>query len=410
MPPSRFDLSIIGGGIIGLSSAMQIAEKYPQLKVAVFEKEKRIAIHQTGHNSGVIHAGIYYKPGSLKADTCAEGRRALLDFCDSNLIPYELCGKVIVATDEEEILRLEELFRRGTANRVPGLEMIGPERLREIEPCARGIRAVYSPATGIIDFTQVAEAYANRVKHLGGEILASTQVRNIVPRQGEAIIETSAGEFHSKYLLNCGGLFSDRIALMMSQRDRHDSDPEVRIVPFRGEYYKLIPEKRWLVKGLIYPVPDPRFPFLGVHFTRTIHGDVEAGPNAVLAFAREGYQKTDVNLRDFWETLSYRGFRLLARKYWRMGLEENYRSLSKRAFTKALQRLVPDVRKEDLMAGGSGVRAQAVASNGALLDDFVIQKIGNAIHVLNAPSPGATASLAIGKRIVEMAAKAFGFN
>jgi L-2-hydroxyglutarate oxidase LhgO len=407
---NHFDLTIIGGGIIGLASAMEIAEKYPKIKLLVLEKENRIASHQTGHNSGVIHGGIYYKPGSLKAETCMAGRRALLEFCESNGISYELCGKVIVATDEEEIPRLEELFRRGTANSVPGLEMIGPERLQEIEPYARGIRAVYSPATGIIDFIQVAQAYARRVQGQGGEILTSQEVKKILQREDELIVQSSSAEFSSRYLLNCGGLFSDRIALMMAQAGSQSPDPEVRIVPFRGEYYRLIPEKRSLVRGLIYPVPDPRFPFLGVHFTRTIHGDVEAGPNAVLAFAREGYRKTDINARDLWEILSYKGFRSLARKYWRTGMEESYRSLSKRAFANALQRLVPDIETEDLMSGGSGVRAQAIASSGALLDDFVIRRIGKAIHVLNAPSPGATASLAIGKRIVEMAAQAFALD
>lgn len=408
MPSSRFDLTIIGGGIIGLATAMQVAEKYSRVKLLLLEKETRLASHQTGHNSGVIHAGIYYKPGSLKAETCRVGRTALLDFCDKNGIRYELCGKVIVATDEEELPRLEELFRRGTANGVPGLEMIGPARLREIEPYARGIQAVYSPATGIIDFTQVAEVYARRIKEQGAEILTSREVKNVIQRGDEVVVETPAGEFTSRYLLNCGGLFSDRIARMMAQGDSHRL--AARIIPFRGEYYTLIPEKRFLVKGLIYPVPDPRFPFLGVHFTRTVHGYVEAGPNAVLAFAREGYKKTDINLGDLWETLSYKGFQLLARRYWRMGLEESYRSLSKRAFTKALQRLLPDVTKRDLISGGSGVRAQAVAPDGTLLDDFVIRRTGNAVHVLNAPSPGATASLAIGKRIVEMIAESFALN
>jgi L-2-hydroxyglutarate oxidase LhgO len=407
MNSSRYDITVIGGGIIGLATAMKLAEKYPRRKLLVLEKEPQLARHQTGHNSGVIHAGIYYKPGSLKSQTCVSGRKALLEFCDENGIAYELCGKVIAATDEEEIPRLEELFRRGVANGVPGLEIIGPERLREIEPHARGIRAVLSPATGIIDFTQVAQAYARRARELGGEILASREVKIILQREGELIIQTPSEEFRSRYLLNCAGLFSDRIARMMAPPGPPGAEPDVQIVPFRGEYYKLAPERGSFVKGLIYPVPDPRFPFLGVHFTRTVHGYVEAGPNAVLAFAREGYRKTDINLRDLWETLSFRGFRSLARKYWRMGLEENYRSLSKQAFTKALQRLVPDITIDDLTPGGSGVRAQAVTSTGALLDDFVIRQTGNAIHVLNAPSPGATASLAIAETIVATAAKTF---
>ncbi len=409
MAANTYDVTVIGAGIVGLASAMKMAERFPRLRLLVLEKESGIAKHQTGHNSGVIHGGIYYKPGSLKAETCVTGRRALLEFCDRNGIAYDLCGKVIVATKEEEIPRLEELFRRGVANQVPGLEMIGPERLGEIEPNARGIRAVYSPATGIIDFTQVAGAYARRVRELGGEVRTLREVKNIVHREGELIVQTSREEIHTRYLLNCGGLFSDRIARMTAEPG-HSVDVGVQIVPFRGEYYKVAPERGSLIKGLIYPVPDPRFPFLGVHFTRSIHGYVEAGPNAVLAFAREGYRWTDFNARDLWETLSFSGFRSVAKRYWKMGLEENYRSLSKRAFTKALQRLVPSITIDDLKPGGSGVRAQAVASDGALLDDFVIKQTGNAIHVLNAPSPGATASLAIGERIVATAAQAFSLH
>ena len=411
MAANTYDVIVVGAGIVGLAAAMKMAERFPRLRLLVLEKESEIARHQTGHNSGVIHGGIYYKPGSLKAETCVTGRRALLDFCDRNGIAYDLCGKVIVATDEEEIPRLEELFRRGEANNVPGLEMIGPEHLREIEPHARGIRAVYSPATGIIDFTQVAGAYARRVRDLGGEVRTLREVKNIFHRGGELIVQTSQEEIHTRYLLNCGGLYSDRIARMTSARGASASDDiDVKIVPFRGEYYKVAPERGSLIRGLIYPVPDPRFPFRGVHFTRSIHGYVEAGPNAVLAFAREGYRWTDFNARDLWETLSFSGFRSVAKKYWKMGLEENYRSLSKRAFTRALQRLVPAITIDDLKPGGSGVRAQAVASDGALLDDFVIKQTVNAVHVLNAPSPGATASLAIGERIVATAAQAFSLH
>ncbi len=407
MGSNLFDLTIVGGGIVGLATAMEVAEKYPRLKLLVSEKEKQIARHQTGHNSGVIHSGIYYRPGSVKAQTCVTGRKTLIDFCDREGIPYELCGKVIVATEEEELPRLEELHRRGAANGVEGLKMIGPERLKEMEPHANGIKALYAPSTGIIDFTKVAQAYATRIQKMGGEIRTSQEVRNIVQVDGGLVIESSSAEFRTKFLINCAGLFSDRVARMMS-RSRPETD--LRIIPFRGEYYTIVPERRHLVRGLIYPVPDPRFPFLGVHFTRTIHGDVEAGPNAVLALAREGYRKTDVNFSHAWQILSYKGFWSMAGKYWRMGFEELYRSISKPAFVKALQRLLPEIKSEDLVPGGAGVRAQAVSATGALIDDFVIEQTGNAIHVLNAPSPGATASLAIGKKIVEMAARAFALN
>lgn len=409
MGPNQFDLTVIGGGIVGLATAMETVEKYPRVKLLLLEKEDRLATHQTGHNSGVIHSGIYYKPGSVKAQTCVSGREALLKFCDQHGIPYDLCGKMIVATNEEEIPRLQELLRRGTANGVQGLEMIGPERLKESEPHANGVRALYAAATGIIDFTKVAQVYAARVQSMGGEILTSREVKNVVQGDGGLIMETPSGEFRSRYLINCAGLFSDYLARMMAQykSPKVAAGEELQIVPFRGEYYKIMPEKQFLVRGLIYPVPDPKFPFLGVHFTRTIHGDVEAGPNAVLALAREGYRKTDINIRHLWKTLSYKGFWSLAGKHWKTGLGEIHRSISKQAFVKALQRLVPDIRSDDLIAGGAGVRAQAVSPTGALIDDFVITQTGNAIHVLNAPSPGATASLAIGKRIVEMAAKAF---
>lgn len=404
MGSNSIDLTVVGGGIVGLATAMQVLEKYPGLKLVLLEKEERLARHQTGHNSGVIHSGIYYKPGSVKAQTCVTGRTALIEFCDRHGIPYDLCGKVIVATEEEELPRLEELYRRGAANGVQGLEMIGPERLKEIEPHANGIKALHAPSTGIIDFTKVAQAYATRIQQMGGEIRTAQEARGIVPADGGLIVTTASAEFRSQFLINCAGLFSDRVARMMSC-SRPETD--LRIIPFRGEYYMIVPEKRHLVRGLIYPVPDPRFPFLGVHFTRTIHGDVEAGPNAVLALAREGYRKTDVNFSHAWQILSYKGFWSMAGKYWKMGLEEMYRSISKPAFVKALQRLLPDIRSEDLVPGGAGVRAQAVSASGALIDDFVITQTGNAIHVLNAPSPGATASLAIGKKIVEMASKAF---
>ncbi|MBI4528997.1 MAG: L-2-hydroxyglutarate oxidase [Deltaproteobacteria bacterium] len=402
-----FNLSVIGGGILGLATAMEFARRVPGIRLLVLEKERGVAAHQTGHNSGVIHSGIYYKPGSLKAQTCVSGRTALLQFCEENSIRYDLCGKVIVATGEEELPRLEELFRRGKANGVEGLEIIGPERLREIEPHAHGIRALYAPTSGIIDFTQVAEVYAQKIRDMGGEILTSAQLKRIIPESGGITLETTAGEFRTRHLINCAGLFADRIARMETGAGPSKAREQLRIVPFRGEYYKLAPEKQFLVRALVYPVPDPRFPFLGVHFTRKIHGEVEAGPNAVLAFAREGYEKTDVNVRDLWEIFSYRGFLSIARKYWKTGLGEFYRSISKAAFVKALQKLIPEIRSDDLMPGGAGVRAQAISPAGQLVDDFVIAESARAIHVLNAPSPGATASLAIGKRIVDIASKAF---
>jgi L-2-hydroxyglutarate oxidase len=397
----QFDLTIIGGGIIGLATALEMTRRYPKVRLCVLEKEGRLADHQTGHNSGVIHSGIYYKPGSLKAQTCVTGARDLLSFCDRYDIPYELCGKVVVATAAEELPRLEELFRRGTANGVVGLELIGPERLRELEPHATGIKALYVPTTGIIDFPRVAQTYAYLIQERGGQIRTRHQVQKVLRIGSRLILETSRGAVQSKFLINCGGLFADRLARMAG------AAPDLQIVPFRGEYYTIAPRKRGLVKNLIYPVPDPALPFLGVHFTRTMNGVVEAGPNAVLAFAREGYRKTDVVPRDLRETFTFPGFWKMARTYWKTGLGEMHRSFSKPAFLQALQRLLPDLTLEDLQPGGSGVRAQAIAMTGVLVDDFVISVTDNALHVLNAPSPGATASLAIGRVIVEKATQAF---
>jgi L-2-hydroxyglutarate oxidase len=401
---NSFDITIIGGGIVGLATALELTKRYPQRKLAILEKEDRLAAHQTGHNSGVIHSGIYYKPGSLKAQTCVAGAKAIIAFCQQHDIPYEICGKVVVATSPAELPRLEELHRRGTANGVEGMEMIGPERLREIEPHATGVRALHVPTTGIIDFPRVAQTYARLIQEKGGDLRLRHELRGIVRTDGGLILETSQESIHSKFMINCGGLHCDRIARLAG------AQPDLQIVPFRGEYYSIAPQRRTLVKNLIYPVPDPAFPFLGVHFTRTIDGLVEAGPNAVLAFAREGYKKSDFDARDLRETLTFSGFRKMARTYWRTGLGEMFRSFSKQAFLAALRRLLPELTLGDLQPGGSGVRAQAISSQGALIDDFMISVTGSALHVLNAPSPGATASLAIGTMIVDKAGQEFGWG
>lgn len=401
MSDYRYDITVIGGGIIGAATAMRLAKTYPNLKIGVVEKERAVAGHQTGHNSGVIHSGIYYAPGSLKATNCVAGSKELMAFCDENEIPYELCGKLIIATSQEELPRLDELFRRGTANGVPGLEMVDATRLREIEPEASGLRGLLSPATGIIDYTQVTKAYVTQLQRHGGEIIFNARVNSIEQRGNRTHLMTTAGEVETRYLINCAGLYADKVATMMGL------DVDIRIIPFRGEYYFLKPEARRLVKGLIYPVPNPEFPFLGVHFTRSIHGGVEAGPNAVFALAREGYTKSAISPRETVWSLSYGGFWHMARKYWKTGAHEVYRSFSKKAFTQALQRLVPAIREDDLQTGGAGVRAQAVDRTGKLIDDFRIVEGRNSVHVLNAPSPGATASLAISAGILGMAEKSF---
>ena len=403
---SQYDLTIIGGGILGLATALKITAAHPRLRLLLLEKEAELARHQTGNNSGVIHSGLYYRPGSLKARTCVTGRKELLKFCDDNSVPYEICGKVVVAISQEELPRLDELHRRGEANGLGGLEIIGTERLKEIEPHATGIKGLYVPETGIIDYKKVAAAYAGKIRDAGGDIRMSQRVVGILDRPDEIVLQTSGGDYRSKYLINCCGLQSDLIAKLTGGASQ-DGEPEHRIIPFRGEYYKIAPERQFLVKNLIYPVPDPTFPFLGVHFTRMAKGGVEAGPNAVLAYAREGYRHTNINVQDLWQTVSFKGFWAMTGKYWQTGFGELYRSLSKAAFVRALQKLLPEIRESDLVPGGAGVRAQAVSASGALIDDFVIKQSRNAIHVLNAPSPGATASLAIGQSIAEMAAKNF---
>ncbi len=403
---SHYDLTIIGGGILGLATAFKVSAAHPDIKLLLLDKEAELAHHQTGHNSGVIHSGLYYRPGSLKAQLCVSGRKELMAFCETHSVPYEICGKVVVATSQSELPRLEELYRRGQANGLKGLELIGPQRLKEIEPHAAGIQALLVPETGIVDYRKVAEAYAEKVRDANGDIRLAQRVVGILDGHEEIVLQTSGGDYRTKYLINCCGLQSDIVAQMMGRANRQ-SQEEHRIIPFRGEYYKLAPEREFLVQNLIYPVPDPTFPFLGVHFTRMARGGVEAGPNAVFAYAREGYRHRDIDLADLWRTLSFRGFWAITAKYWQTGMGELYRSVSKAAFVRALQKLLPEIGERDLIPGGAGVRAQAVSASGALVDDFVISQRQRAIHVLNAPSPGATASLAIGQNICQMAEKNF---
>tara|TARA_A100001037_G_scaffold305991_1_gene348512 strand:- start:25283 stop:26494 length:1212 start_codon:yes stop_codon:yes gene_type:complete len=397
MNNTQYDIVIVGGGIIGLSTAMHIVQNRPSTNVLVVEKESTLAKHQTGNNSGVIHSGIYYKPGSWKSEFCVSGVTKIKEFCDDNEIEYVECGKTIVATSEEELGRLNDLFDRGQANGVPGLEMIGPERLNEIEPHVSGIKALWSPKTGIVDYVKITNRYADIFQEKGGTVLLGTSVEQIDARDEEIVLETNNGTIHTKNIINCAGLYSDKVAEMMGE------DIGVRIIPFRGEYYKLASDAEHLVKGLIYPVPDPRFPFLGVHYTRNIHGYVEAGPNAVLAFQQEGYKKSDVNIKEMSRTLMFPGFWKMLKNNWKTGMSELYRSYNKNKFVSDLQRLIPTIESNSLVAGGAGVRAQAVDRTGFLLDDFKIVETPNSLHVINAPSPGATSSLAIGQHLSELA-------
>jgi len=403
MADSRYNIIVIGGGAVGLGVALEITRRFPRQRLLVLEKEDRVARHQSGHNSGVIHSGVYYKPGSLKARLCVAGAAAMVEFCREHGIPHQVCGKVIVATKEEEIPRLEELRQRGEANGLTGLRMVGAEELREIEPHAAGLKALLVPSTGVTDYALVCAKYAELIA-TSGCVLTSAAATGIKRSASEIVVETPRGAFATDALINCAGLYSDRLSRMAGD------DPGVMIVPFRGEYYDLVPERAALVRALIYPVPDPRFPFLGVHFTRRITGKVDAGPNAVLALAREGYRHRDINLRDLAGSLAFPGFWRMARQHWRNGLGEWHRSLSKAAFVRALQRLLPEIGEKDLVPGGSGVRAQALKPDGALVDDFQFVPSGKMLHVLNVPSPAATASLTIGKAIVDMAAKNLGLN
>jgi L-2-hydroxyglutarate oxidase len=396
------DIIIIGGGIVGLATALHITQVNPSLKVLVIEKEDRIAKHQTGNNSGVIHSGLYYKPGSLKATNCINGYHKMITFCDEHNIPYELCGKIVVASNKEEVILMNNLLERGKQNGLEGMKVLKQEELAEYEPHVKGVAGIHVPQTGIVDYIKVSEKYAELIQKAGGEILLSTKVVDISSNATSSTVVTNNATYQGKLIINCAGLYSDKIAKLTQEK------LNVKIIPFRGEYYKLTAEKEYLVKDLIYPVPDPNFPFLGVHFTRMAKGGVEAGPNAVLAFQREGYKKSDINIPELAETLAWPGFQKVAMKYWKTGMGEMYRSFSKTAFTKALQKLIPEIQESDLTTGGAGVRAQACDRNGGLIDDFLILEDERTINVLNAPSPAATSSLSIGESVGNMAMKKIG--
>lgn len=391
----HYDFIVIGAGIVGLATALKILEHQPSASLLVLEKEKDIAMHQTGNNSGIIHSGIYYKPGSLKATNCRKGYEMLLDFCNTHDVKYEISGKVIVAANEEELTTLDKLYQRGVENGLDGLEILDSKELNKREPYAKGLKAVFVPQTGRVNYYEVAKKYFDVIKNNGGTIKFNNDVKTINQDSEQLEIKTQNNTFNCNYLISCAGLFSDRIAKLT-----HPELP-LRIIPFRGEYYKIKESKRYLVNSLIYPVPDDRFPFLGVHFTKMINGEVEVGPNAVLAFKREGYKKTNISLNDLLETFSWPGFHKVAAKYWKTGFGEFYRSYSKNAFVKALQKMVPAITGEDIEPGGAGVRAQACDKDGGLLDDFYFVEDKNILHVCNAPSPAATASLAIGEYIAK---------
>jgi (S)-2-hydroxyglutarate dehydrogenase len=398
---NQYDIVIVGAGIIGLSTALTLLERHPGLKIALLEKGNDIAQQQTGHNSGVIHSGIYYKPGSFKAQFCVEGRASMVKFCQENEIPYREIGKVIVATDDVQVERLKVLEERGTANDVEGLRLVDKDELAELEPHVAGIAALFAPKTGIVNYQDVSRVYAEKVQAAGAEIHLNSKVESFERHEGLIYIETENGEFVAKNIVNCAGLHSDRVARMMGV------DPGLKIIPFRGEYYTIKKEREHLVKHLIYPVPDPAFPFLGVHFTHNMKGYVEAGPNAVLATRREGYRKRDFSVGDTWDTFTFGGFWKMTARDWKTGFYEMNRSWRKGVFVKDLQKMIPEIQKSDLGTGGSGVRAQAVDYQGNLLDDFRIAQTEGAVHVLNAPSPGATSSLVIGNKVADMAEETF---
>jgi L-2-hydroxyglutarate oxidase len=391
----NYDAVIVGGGIVGLATAYRLLEARPKTKLLLLEKESKLAAHQTGNNSGVLHSGLYYKPGSEKAKLSVGGLQQMIAFCREHDVAYEQCGKIVVATDKDELPRLDNLWERGNANGLQGLHKLTPEQIKEIEPHAAGIAAIHVPQEGIVDYPGVCEKLGELIRKVGGEIQLNTRVLKIVPDGGGQVVETSAGTFRAKFVVTCGGLHADRLVKSAGQK------PSAKIIPFRGEYFQIKKERQFLVRNLIYPVPDPKFPFLGVHFTRLVHDGIEAGPNAVLAFAREGYKWSNVNLRDLTESLCYPGLWKFLAKYPSMCGYEIHRSLSRAEFTRSLQRLVPEIREEDLETGGSGVRAQAMLPDGKLVEDFHFQEAPGILHVVNAPSPAATASLAIGRKIVE---------
>lgn len=393
------DVIIVGGGIVGLATALKMLEQTPTLNILLIEKETGLGKHQTGNNSGVIHSGLYYKPGSLKAKNCIHGYGLLVSFCREHDVPFELCGKIVVATEERELPLLQNLYERGKQNGLTGLRMLTREGLHEHEPHVNGVAGFFVPQTGIVDYRVVAEKYAEQIRKLGGEIVLGEKVLRVIPERGGVTVETSGKNHHARILINCAGLYSDKVAKLASK------GVDVTIIPFRGEYFRLKTGRENLVRNLIYPVPDPNFPFLGVHFTRMMRGGVEAGPNAVLAFSREGYRKSDINIAELMETLRWPGFQKVAAKYWKTGLGEMYRSFSKSAFTRALQKLIPEIRESDLVEGGAGVRAQACDRTGGLVDDFLIYEEEKVVSVCNAPSPAATSSLSIGQSVAAIAIK-----